>query len=200
MTIVIHSLLSAAAAGPSALAEALRAHARLRPEAETTVARMLDFLDRHGERAFLRETVEGHFCGSAWVVDADARLAPAAHRVLLTHHRKLGRWLQLGGHADGLSDLGAVALQEAREESGLSALTLLPTIFDVDIHEIPAKAGEAAHLHLDVRYVVLADSAETLVTSAESFALAWVAVADLLRPDTEASIIRMARYWCERST
>lgn len=183
-------------AGLPALAAALALHAARRPAAGPVVAQMLDFLERHGSRAFLRENPEGHFCGSAWVVDA--RDPPAGPpKVLLTHHRKLGRWLQLGGHADGETDLGRVALTEAHEESGLRTLRLLPEIYDVDIHEIPARPGEPAHRHLDVRYVVLADAREPLVTSAESHALAWVAVDSLLHPETEVSMARMARYWGE---
>jgi hypothetical protein len=182
-----------------ALAAALSAHALYRPAAAAVVDRMLDFLHRHAERAFLRETTEGHFCGSAWVVDHSTPAGePGQQRVLLTHHRKLNRWLQLGGHADGVCDLGAVALSEAVEESGLRSLALQPPIFDVDIHEIPARPGEPAHLHLDVRYVILADASEPLVTSAESHALAWVPIAELLHPHTEPSIQRMARYWCAR--
>ena len=56
-----------------------------------------------------RTLLVGHFTGSAWLVSADGE------RVLLTHHRKLGRWLQLGGHADGDGDLAQVALREAEE-------------------------------------------------------------------------------------
>jgi ADP-ribose pyrophosphatase YjhB (NUDIX family) len=179
------------------LIDALDAHARARPDSADVVRQMLDFLHRHGASAFERNNPEGHFCGSAWVVDVHSGPATRDQRVLLTHHRKLGRWLQLGGHADGVTDLSAVALAEAAEESGLQTLELLPTIFDVDIHEIPARPGEPAHLHLDVRYVVLADAREPLVTSAESHALAWVPVASLLGADTEPSIARMARYWCE---
>lgn len=180
-----------------ALIDALHAHAAARPGNAAVVRQMLDFLDRHGLHAFERANAEGHFCGSAWVVDRTGGGPPAGHRVLLTHHRKLGRWLQLGGHADGVIDLRTVALTEATEESGLRTLELLPEILDVDIHEIPARPGEPAHLHLDVRYAILADAREPLVTSAESHALAWVRIADLLGPDTEPSIVRMARYWCE---
>src|ERR1700677_1858721 len=64
----------------------------------------------------VRSCMPGHLTGSAWVVSADRG------RTLLTRHRKLGKWLQLGGHADGDGDLLAVALREAREESGLGAL------------------------------------------------------------------------------
>ena len=69
----------------------------------------------------LRSCVPGHFTGSAWVVDAGRR------RTLLTHHRKLGKWLQLGGHADGDADLAAVALREAQEDSGLTGAKLVAT-------------------------------------------------------------------------
>lgn len=182
--------------GVQSLAVALQTHAASRPAQADVVARMLEFLNRHGAQAFLRANPEGHFCGSAWVVARDHN-PPPAPRVLLTHHRKLDRWLQLGGHADGVMDLCVVALTEAREESGLQTLELLPGIYDVDIHEIPARPGEPAHLHLDVRYAMLADAREPLVTSAESHALAWVPIAGLLGADTEPSIARMARYWCE---
>jgi ADP-ribose pyrophosphatase YjhB (NUDIX family) len=94
-----------------------------------------------------RTLAEGHFTGSAWLVSADGE------RVLLTHHRKLGRWLQLGGHADGEGDLAAVALREAEEESGLSRLLVEPEIFDLDRHLIPARGSEPAHWHYDVRFL-----------------------------------------------
>jgi 8-oxo-dGTP pyrophosphatase MutT (NUDIX family) len=75
--------------------------------------RISALLDGPGIDPFTRERLEGHFTGSAWLVSGDGL------RVLLTHHRKLGRWLQLGGHADGDRDLARVALREAEEESGL---------------------------------------------------------------------------------
>ncbi|MDQ3039908.1 MAG: NUDIX domain-containing protein, partial [Pseudomonadota bacterium] len=67
---------------------------------------------------FHRESLAGHFTASVWLVSADAR------RVLLTHHRKLGMWLQLGGHADGERDLRVAAMKEAEEESGLTGLNI----------------------------------------------------------------------------
>ena len=77
----------------------------------------------------------GHFTGSAWLVSADGQ------RVLLTHHRKLHRWLQLGGHADGEGDLAAVALREAQEESGLGGLSVEDFVFDLDRHLIPERGA-----------------------------------------------------------
>src|SRR5688500_2929764 len=78
-----------------------------------------------GQNPFARERLAGHFTGAAWLVSADGR------RVLLTHHRMLDRWLQLGGHADGDADLQRVALKEAEEESGLTGLSADAEIFDL---------------------------------------------------------------------
>ena len=110
----------------------LDAYAARWPDEAATVAHFRTLLEEGGH-AFLRERLDGHFTASAWLVAADGE------RVLLTHHRKLGRWLQLGGHADGDMDLAAVALREAQEESGLYRLVVEPPVFDVDRHAIPAR-------------------------------------------------------------
>ena len=89
--------------------------------------------------AFGRDPAISHVTGSAFV------LSPDLDAVLLTHHAKLDRWLQLGGHCDGIADACFVAQKEAYEESGLSRLRLLtPEVFDVDIHEIPASSSSVA--------------------------------------------------------
>jgi 8-oxo-dGTP pyrophosphatase MutT (NUDIX family) len=87
------------------------------------------FLHTHAD-AFVRSNLIGHFTGSAWLVSADGT------KVLLMHHRKLGRWLQPGGHADGDTDLARVALREAEEETGLTDLRIDDGIFDIDRHRI----------------------------------------------------------------
>ena len=134
----------------------------------------------------------GHFTGSAWLVSADGE------RVLLTHHRKLGRWLQLGGHADGDGDLAAVARREAEEESGLSGLALEGGIFDLDRHLIPARGNEPAHWHYDVRFVVRA-SDENFKVSEESHSLAWKSIADIAADSfADESMRRMAAKWLGR--
>jgi 8-oxo-dGTP pyrophosphatase MutT (NUDIX family) len=148
---------------------------------------------------FERTLAIGHITASAWVVN------PARTHVLLTHHRKLGTWLQVGGHCDGDSDTLYVALREAREESGIRDFFTLSThIFDLDIHEIPAEANGStddfpAHLHYDVRYALQAATTE-LTVSAESFDVAWIAFEDIERYTHDASVLRMAHKWIHAQT
>lgn len=147
------------------------------------------------ERAdcFERSCEPGHVTGSAWLVDA------AGERVLLTHHRKLDRWLQLGGHADGDPDIARVALREAEEESGLRGLIVDAVIFDLDRHRIPARGGEPAHWHYDVRFVVHATGGEAFIASDESHALAWRDIAAVAADETlDPSLRRMALKWRAR--
>ena len=167
----------------------LDAHARLslEPYEAAMVRRTRAFVEAHAD-CLQRTCVPGHLTGSAWVVD------PARQRVLLTHHRKLGKWLQLGGHADGEPDLLAVALQEAREESGLRHVRVVsPALFDIDCHLIPARLNEPEHVHYDLRFLFEADPAEPLQVSAESKALAWVELASLAELNPEESMLRMVR-------
>jgi 8-oxo-dGTP pyrophosphatase MutT (NUDIX family) len=135
----------------------------------------------------------GHFTGSAWLVSQDSR------RVLLTHHRKLGRWLQLGGHADGDADLARVALREAEEESGMDGLSVEREIFDLDRHRIPARGSDPEHWHYDVRFVVRVGDSEAFVVSDESHALAWRGISEVALDQTaDDSVRRMAKKWLER--
>lgn len=163
------------------------------PDEAAKSALFADFVARHAHAAE-RSCREGHLTGSAWLVSVDGT------RVLLTHHRKLGRWLQLGGHADGDTDLARVALREAEEESGLVDLVVDREIFDIDRHRIPARANDAEHWHYDVRYVVRATRSEDFVVGDESHDLAWRPVTALAGDENlDASVRRMARKWLGRT-
>lgn len=153
--------------------------------------RLQALLDASGRAAFDRHHfVPGHITASCWIVDA------TGDRCLLTHHRKLNRWLQLGGHCDGNPDVLAVCLREAGEESGLTGFTLLHDgIYDLDIHEIPARKADPAHLHYDVRFVLAAPATGELTVSAESHDLAWIALDRLPGYTGEESVLRLARKW-----
>ena len=135
---------------------------------------------------FERSLAVGHITGSAWIVN------PGRTRFLLTFHKKLGLWLQLGGHADGESDILQVALREAREESGIEGIAPVSSeIFDVDIHRIPEYKGVAEHFHYDIRFQFEADDGQPLTISDESHDLAWLNVEEIKSRTQEESILRM---------
>jgi 8-oxo-dGTP pyrophosphatase MutT (NUDIX family) len=143
-------------------------------------------------RCFDRDLYEpGHLTGSAFVLDA------RSGKVLLHHHRRLGRWLQLGGHDDGEHDLLATALREAREESGLIDLVpLTEAILDVDVHAIPAAGDEPPHLHHDVRYALVTRTPDAIEQALESLALQWFPLDEaaqlMAEPGADRALERLA--------
>lgn len=167
----------------------LAAYRLANPSEAETADRFIGFVNAHAD-CFERSLAIGHITGSAWVVSADGS------EILLTHHRKLGRWLQLGGHADGDPDVIAVALKEAREESGLERFELVGTgIFDLDVHPIPARKLEPEHLHYDVRFVFRATGETCYTVSEESHDLRWVPLDEVAMLTQEESMLRMVRKW-----
>lgn len=179
-----------APAGP--LPELLAAYRRCYPD-EPDAARLERFLARQ-PHCFERDCFDdGHVTGSAWIVDA------TASRVLLTHHRKLGRWLQPGGHSDGDPDTLAVAQREAEEESGLAVRPVDGRVLDVDIHTFPARGADPGHLHYDVRFAFVVVGSERFRVGPESVDLAWIEVCALPGLTDEESVLRMARKFSQRS-
>ena len=172
-----------------AMIDAFR-HYRDHWQGEAAIAAQFEaFAHAHAD-AFVRSNTFGHFTGSCWLVSADGA------RVLLMHHRKLDRWLQPGGHADGDTDLAQVALREASEETGVAGLRIEGGIFDLDRHRIPARADEPQHWHYDVRHVVRAGADERFVVNGESRALAWREVTDVASDASlDISLRRMAYKW-----
>ncbi len=129
---------------------------------------------------FKSDYPSGHFTASTLIVDK------SLNRVLLTHHKKLNMWLQLGGHADGNSMIHETAMREAQEESGLSELSFinvppltdsedesLPLPFDLDYHQIPRRGDTPPHIHYDVRFLMIAHDPEKIICSDESHDLRW---------------------------
>ncbi|MGY1459043.1 MULTISPECIES: NUDIX hydrolase [unclassified Luteimonas] len=180
-------------AAPTPLESAFIAHALAWP-GEAEESRLFIALLHDAINPFVRDRLDGHFTASSWLVSADGR------RALLTHHRKLDRWLQPGGHADGDIDLARVALREASEESGLGGLHVEGGIFDLDRHWIPERKDVPGHWHHDVRYVVRAGADEAFVVGEESHDLAWLAVEAIAADEAmDPSLRRMARKWLART-
>ncbi len=167
------------------------------PAEADVIDRMCALVERHAD-CFQRTCRPGHITGAAWIVSADRR------RCLLTHHRKLDRWLQMGGHADGQWQIDEVALREAREESGLTGFDFVPIDgallpLDVDVHQIPARydpsghLAEDAHEHHDVRFLLIAHSGQQARCSDESHDIGWFTPDEVLERTNEESVLRMLR-------
>ncbi|WP_086793370.1 NUDIX hydrolase [Streptomyces thermovulgaris] len=141
----------------------------------------LDHLAAHPDGVW-KACHAGHITASALVID------PEHERVLLTLHRKLRMWLQMGGHCEpGDTALEAAALREATEESGIVGLVPLPGgPVRLDRHPIPPPC----HWHLDVQYAVLAPSGAVQKISDESLDLRWFAYNEVAGVADE-SVVRL---------
>ncbi len=127
----------------------------------------------------------GHLTGSALVVHADLE------RTLVLFHTKLQIWVQPGGHADGDANLGAVALREATEETGIAGLSVWSVAIDLDVHEV-RPPREDAHFHHDVRFVVLAPRGAEIDANHESEAQQWVRPDELAGLGADSGLQRLA--------
>ena len=161
------------------------------PVESDMVQRIRSLVQAHSD-CFERTCLPGHITGSAWIVSPDRK------RYLLTHHRKLNRWLQTGGHADGESTPHNVALREAREESGMDNFRIVEPKghripLDVDVHDIPARKSEPKHEHHDLRYLLVAAVGQEITVSNESHDVRWFTAEDLLTMIQEPGILRMLR-------
>jgi 8-oxo-dGTP pyrophosphatase MutT (NUDIX family) len=143
-----------------------------------------------GPQSVLATDAGPHLTASALVVD------PAGGRVLLCLHGRIGKWLQMGGHCEpGDATLGAAALREATEESGIDGLLISPEPIGLDVHPVRCRLGDS--VHYDVRYAVLAPPGAEPVCSAESKDVAWFAAGDLPHPlaDGVLPLIEPALTW-----
>jgi 8-oxo-dGTP pyrophosphatase MutT (NUDIX family) len=147
------------------------------------VDRMIRYASELAE-PFSRDQADAHFTASAVVVDA------AGERTCLVDHVKLGRRLQPGGHVEPDDESPAqAALREVREETGLEVRLhpYAPRPFDCDIHEIPAFGDEPPHLHLDLRYLVVADGGEPAEGAG------WVGLDEAIAAADEPALARLLR-------
>jgi 8-oxo-dGTP pyrophosphatase MutT (NUDIX family) len=134
----------------------------------------------------------GHITAGCFILDEEGG------SVLLHHHRRLDRWLQMGGHLEPGETAVAAALREGAEESGLPDLTLVvDSIFDLDVHPIPAGKGEPDHQHFDVRYLARTRKPSAIAISpSESIRLDWIPLdraEELMNEEASSRVIRKIR-------
>lgn len=158
------------------------------PERTETVQRYRQFVDQV-PGCFERSNLDRHITGSALVV------SPDLSQVLLTHHAKLQKWIQLGGHCDGNPLVHEVAAQEVLEESGLTGEfrsygtgELIP--LDLDILPVPRWQDVPAHDHYDARYLMVCDPQIPLAITEESLDLRWFSILEALTL-CEPTVVRM---------
>ena len=139
----------------------------------------------NNENAFLRENTVAHITASAWVVNKDRS------KVLMAYHNIYNSWSWLGGHADGETDLLSVAIREVKEEAGISNVRpVSDEIFSLESLTVDGhvKKGKyvSSHLHLNVTYLLEADSEETVsVKEDENSGVAWFSPEEALKKSTE---------------
>lgn len=154
------------------------------PEELLFVARFKTLLTH--PRCFYRDHLPGHITGSAWIINH------VQTKVLLLKHTKLNKWLQPGGHADGNENILDVSKKEVREETGIQELKLMhQSIFDIDIHSIPARNNFPEHLHYDIRFLFITNETAPLKINHESRSVKWISLTDIEEFTQEKSILRM---------
>ena len=157
------------------------------PDENLVVERFVEFLTKQPHHLFRGCYEDGHVTASGFVINL------ARDRCLLTHHKKLDMWLQIGGHCAAHELVPTAAIREVIEETGLRAKHLLDGIFDLDIHQIPSSKVEPMHKHYDVRFCIECDDGESLSLSSESHELRWFPLDQVESVTKEESIHRMIR-------
>jgi len=146
---------------------------------------LLRWLSIGGDQVYTRKSRTAHMTASAWVVSPERRY------VLMAYHNLYNSWAWLGGHADGETDLHAVARREAEEETGISGLRdASDGIFSIEVLTVDGheKRGEyvSSHLHLNVTYLFEADmDGKLTVRPDENSAVGWIHVDELEEKVTE---------------
>ncbi len=155
---------------------------------ERSHAMALDTLDIDRSMWLRSEFDPGHFTASGFVGSSDGSA------LLLILHRKLGRWLQPGGHYEAEdATVDEAARREVFEETGLEDLTRLGTsLVRIDAHPIPARGSEPGHVHFDLG-VGYRSSSDVLGPLDEVIDACWVPFSDLARYDADDALIRGAQ-------
>lgn len=126
-----------------------------------------------------------HVTASAFVV--------SSRGVILHLHRRLGIWVQPGGHVDPGESPEEACVRETREETGLEVRHVdPPLLFHVDVHP-----GPKGHTHYDLRYALLADALDPTPPDHESPEVYWFDFDEAPRraePTLSAALIKLGAW------
>jgi 8-oxo-dGTP pyrophosphatase MutT (NUDIX family) len=169
--------------GPSSVQQSLD---RYRPHGEAEVA------DVQRVRALVETAADPwsrslplHVTASALIVQPDTGA------VLLRWHQRQRAWLQVGGHGDpGERDALAIALREAREETGLADLTPWPDaqLRHVVIVPVVSAGHEPAHEHADLRFVLATETPDLARAETPDAPLRWLSLSAAHQATAEANL------------
>ncbi|QQO11199.1 NUDIX hydrolase [Breznakiella homolactica] len=163
------------------LLASLERYRRQWPECGETADRILEFTVA-GEDVFSRACPGGHITGSVFITSRDYS------RVLLVHHKKLGLWVQPGGHCDPEETVYETALRESAEETGITAESVMgDAVFDAAVLPVPAWRDVPFHWHYDIRYLLAADT-DAVRISAESHGAEWVTLDEAVIKNPEPAM------------
>ena len=166
------------------LMESIRTYQPFNEQEEMDKSLILNWIETQDD-AFSRDNTVAHMTASAWVVNKDRS------RVLMVYHNIYDSWSWLGGHADGETDLLAVAIREVKEEAGISGVRpVSEKIFSLESLTVDGhvKRGKyvSSHLHLNVTYLLEADSEEQVfVKEDENSGVGWFTPEEALKKSTE---------------
>ena len=132
---------------------------------------------------------EKHFTASCWITSIGK-----PKKILLIHHKKLGRWMQPGGHIEKFENPVDAAIREVKEETGLDISFLADGIQIIDDEgiflttpdflmeqTIPAHGKQPFHYHLDINYVVSVPEQKIKHSIKESHSIGWFTKKEALK-------------------
>lgn len=140
---------------------------------------ILNYISHFLENVLLRDNKIAHITSSGFIMNE--RL----DKVLFVKHNILQRWAWTGGHADGNEDLLQVAIEEAKEETGIDEVVPLSSnIASIDILSVGAhlknKRYVNQHLHLSIAYILIASENQKLkLKKDENSGVKWIKVEDI---------------------
>ena len=166
------------------LLEKIRNYQPYNEEETRDKEQMLCFMEQHPDYLERSNTI-AHFTASVWTINKEHT------KTLMVYHNIYNSWSWIGGHADGESDLCAVAMRELEEETGVKHAKLISTdIFSLETLTVDGHIKKGVyvpcHLHFNVTFLAEAEESEQLIVQeAENQAVKWWTFEDAMKASTE---------------